>query len=150
MPFKETSEGIGKMSMYIDGEPYRSLGSVNSGNNAYGTLSEDGMTLNLMGSCEHGLHGMSGVQVNISMNLVEWTEMFATQIEYNVTPYSEEVTDEEKYVRICINGTYAETGCITFRYFTRNIAAGNFECTFTDENGVKHTVDFGNFDVKLN
>lgn len=158
------------MSLYIDGEPYASISP--KGIDVQAAMNMERTRIDLIGYCEHALHGMSSVQVRISMNLDE-TDMLIANHKYEITQYTEapddtlseeeipseetpseeddtqQDTPEEAYARIRINGVYADSGWIQFHYLTSNIAAGSFECTYTDDEGVQHLIDYGNFDIRV-
>lgn len=149
MPFKETESGTDKVSFYLDGTPYRSARqqSLISGADA------ENSRFYLTASCASDAHTGTNVDLRLSICLEEGLTFSPTQI-HEIAPYFSLSTDEEDalywsepHVRAAVGTIYADEGWIQFRRADGRIYAGNFELSFTDADGERHTIRHGNFDT---
>lgn len=153
MPFKETDNGRGKLSLYLDGKPYCSQEPTYNNNGSNGTVSSSlsEFQFSLYGKCgPEGTYGYDNISIDIR---IDSTSRFESGQEYYITRHpsldNADGTPAEgpsSYVYISFNGRYAEKGSITFRKMEDGVASGNFEFDFKDFEGVSHTIRYGNFD----
>lgn len=134
MPFKVTGQGMGTAAFYLDGSPYR----TSSVHKATGNGSASSCAVNF--TCHSETHGIGNYNVAISIQTDE-NNPIQKECEYRVSG-----EQDIPYVSIVINGFNAEDGYVKFRKY-ESVISGNFEFTCVDDEGVRHSVKYGTFDV---
>lgn len=155
MPFKETSTGKNAISMYIDGEAFKTV-DIDIDTGIRTEMDSLKTKIALCGTVISDHH--TGMQADIRMTiLVEEGDTLEAGKDYRITEYTvndfynkDEEYWNEPHVRMAIGNRYAHEGWVHFRCLTRKIAAGNFEFTFLDDDFVSHSVMYGNFDSMVN
>lgn len=149
MPFKETEYGADKVSFYLDGTPYRSAveQSLTSGTDLANRQ------FYLGAHCVSETHTGTIADLRISIRLrdglsFDCREVYEITPYFTLSPYEEDALYwSEPHVRAAVGPFYADEGWIQFRRADGQIYAGNFEISFTDDRGQRHTIRYGNFDT---
>ncbi|MBP3563131.1 MAG: hypothetical protein J6J54_01755 [Bacteroidales bacterium] len=149
MPFKETEYGADKVSFYMDGTPYRSVEQL--------SLTSGADSLNnwfyLKAQCVSETHTGTRIDLRISVRVEDGSVLTHTQVHevqpyFTMTPETEDALYwSEPHARAAVGTIYADEGWIQFRRADGKIYAGNFEFTFSDDKGERHTIRYGNFDT---
>lgn len=134
MPFKESDKGMGTAAFYLDGNPYRTSSSYKASGN--GSETSCGISF----KCISETHGLGSYSVSIN---IQTPENSPIQCDYE---YKISAEQDIPYVSIAINGYQVVDGYVKFRKY-ESVISGNFELSYVDDNGARHSVKYGTFDV---
>ena len=129
MPFKESDSGKRAASLYLDGQPFKTLAREDV------EAEKSDIIIRMRFNCTSDLHEDRDLRVDIYVS-ADNGSVLTSNTRYEVG----------KQASITIDDKAADGGHLIFRR-TSTVISGNFECSFMDADSTRHHIRYGNFDL---